>query len=102
MSNDTSSPAPQKVPTAQAQAVFLPGAGSLIAGRVLPHPLNSFQQLGIEHRGGDAVHSAGPFPEVDGLAVITAEGKIRILGGDDLPARRTAQGFEFFRHHNVS
>src|SRR6202034_4173779 len=67
-----SSPAPRKVPTAQAQAVFLPGAGSLIAGRARPHPLNFFQQLGIEHRRGDAVHSTGPFPQVDGLAMITA------------------------------
>ena len=44
--------------------------------------------------------SACPFPQVDGVAMIAAEGKIRILGGDDLPTRRAAQGCEFVRHHN--
>src|ERR1700733_5194598 len=85
-----SSPAPKKVPTAQAHTVFLPTAASLITRRARPHPFNLFQQLGIEHRRGDAVYPAGPFPQIDGLAVRAAEGKIRIVHGDKLSACRAA------------
>jgi hypothetical protein len=91
-----SSPAPRKVPTAQAHPVFLPTAASLITGQARPHPFNLFQKIGIEHRRGNTIYAAGPFPQVDGLAMFAAEGKIRIVHGDELPACRAAQAFKFF------
>jgi hypothetical protein len=36
--------------------------------------------------------------------MIAAEGEILIFGGDDVPASRAAQAFQFFRplvHHNI-
>src|ERR1700761_2751216 len=89
-----SKPAPKKVPTVQAQAVFFPlGGASLIAGRARPHLFKLFQQVGIEYGRGDAVDTASPLAQIDGLAMIAAEGEIRILGGDNLPASRAAKAF---------